>query len=353
MAIGHLETASISVNSKTEFNFEVRCCVSALAWDVKMRKNKVTGLGLLEQNPTPPKTPYRRKAWLKASERHNNPNLAPEAVPTNKFWVPESHVKLRDIFDLIGIRYLPGWTGNERSARKVDAEPDPPWFWLPTGIIPESRYQIFSDECEIVLASKEQAWNWWAGIKPVLYAEWQEEKSAYERQTACFEKMRNLLAAGDLETEILLGTSGEFVSVPERVWRSNKGFRFLRAGHAVFRQTGGLEPSEVDGVVLVRTDQLEKMKSVPTEATVELPESTDVDATRFPYLVLMLEAAKSELFEAEERVRTETIVGWLSDNWPRGLGGKSPTKFSNMATLLRRPEDEKGGQTKGKVRMIK
>lgn len=36
---------------------------------------------------------------------------------------------------------------------------------------------------------------------------------------------------------------------------------------------------------------------------------------------------------------------WLKKNWPADLEGKSDRMIKSMATLLRRPQDKKGGNT--------
>lgn len=311
-----------------------------------MRKRKAIGLGLNEQEATP-KTPYRRKAWLRISERQNGPHTPPAAFPDPEIWIPETHVRLKEAFELVGMRFVPEWTGNERNARTVDAEPDPPWNWLPTGIIPETRYQIISDDGEIELVGKEHALKWWFELLPVLRAEWTEEQEAKIRQSACYKKLRNLMAAGKLQAQVLTD-KGHLVDVPQRIWRSRKGHQNLKAGVAIFEQPDGAEPKHVKGIIVVRHAQLALLRPSRDSVRVTLPESLGADAERFPYLSLMLEAAKSELFELEGRVGTKKIEGWLSDNWPQRLGGKSTTKLKNMATLLRRPEDEKGGVPKGK-----
>lgn len=64
------------------------------------------------------------------------------------------------------------------------------------------------------------------------------------------------------------------------------------------------------------------------------------------YLELMLKAAKALNLSADKRANMDDIVGWLNGNWPSGLEGKSDRMVQSMATLLRRPQDKKGGNTR-------
>ena len=64
-----------------------------------------------------------------------------------------------------------------------------------------------------------------------------------------------------------------------------------------------------------------------------------------PYLEFMLQAAKALNLCPEKRARIDDITAWLNENWPSHLEGKSDRIIKSMATLLRRPEDKKGGNT--------
>ena len=65
-----------------------------------------------------------------------------------------------------------------------------------------------------------------------------------------------------------------------------------------------------------------------------------------PYLRFMITAAMELKLTDGSRLSKDEIVGWLKDNWPSSLGKPSVRKISSAATLLRRPEDEKGGYFK-------
>lgn len=64
-----------------------------------------------------------------------------------------------------------------------------------------------------------------------------------------------------------------------------------------------------------------------------------------PYLAFMLQAVKALNLCPEKRARIDDITEWLNENWPSHLEGKSDRIIKSMATLLRRPEDKKGGNT--------
>lgn len=67
-----------------------------------------------------------------------------------------------------------------------------------------------------------------------------------------------------------------------------------------------------------------------------------------PYLEFMLLAARETRLSGDKREKIENIMGWLNANWPSGLEGKSNRMIRSMATLLRRPDDKKGGNTRWK-----
>jgi hypothetical protein len=66
------------------------------------------------------------------------------------------------------------------------------------------------------------------------------------------------------------------------------------------------------------------------------------------YLEFMLHAAKELNLSPDKRATMSHITKWLNDNWPPNLPGKSENLIGSMATLLRRPKDKLGGNTKWK-----
>ncbi len=64
-----------------------------------------------------------------------------------------------------------------------------------------------------------------------------------------------------------------------------------------------------------------------------------------PYIEFILQASDALEMSSEKRLNINIIKHWLRDNWPSELDGKSDRSIQSMATLLRRPEDKKGGNT--------
>jgi hypothetical protein len=62
-----------------------------------------------------------------------------------------------------------------------------------------------------------------------------------------------------------------------------------------------------------------------------------------PYVEFMMRASRALLLDHEQKVPKDEIVHWLKEHWPKNLGKMSESKIQYMATFLRRPEDEKGG----------
>jgi hypothetical protein len=61
-----------------------------------------------------------------------------------------------------------------------------------------------------------------------------------------------------------------------------------------------------------------------------------------PYLHFMVSALR-QLGPQDQRLPKKRVESWLEKNWPDGLGPRSASKISYMATFLRHPKDEKGG----------
>lgn len=60
------------------------------------------------------------------------------------------------------------------------------------------------------------------------------------------------------------------------------------------------------------------------------------------YIEFMLEAVNGLGLTPDDRVPAKTVRDWLEKNWPHDLG-TSGRKIAQMVTLLRRPQDAKGG----------
>jgi hypothetical protein len=65
-----------------------------------------------------------------------------------------------------------------------------------------------------------------------------------------------------------------------------------------------------------------------------------------PYIEYMLKAVSALNIDGSKRVSTTDIKYWLEENWDKELGEISGNLLRQMATLIRRPGDRKGGNLK-------
>lgn len=63
------------------------------------------------------------------------------------------------------------------------------------------------------------------------------------------------------------------------------------------------------------------------------------------YLEFMLLGVKTLDLSPGNRANLDDIVEWMDTNWPSTMEGKSKHLIKYMATLMRRPQDKKGGNT--------
>ena len=75
------------------------------------------------------------------------------------------------------------------------------------------------------------------------------------------------------------------------------------------------------------------------------PESHENISYIPPYVSFMHQAVKDLNLSPDSKANRDVIIDWLTDNWPADLEGKSKRLIQAMATLLRRPEDKKGGNS--------
>ena len=64
------------------------------------------------------------------------------------------------------------------------------------------------------------------------------------------------------------------------------------------------------------------------------------------YVNFMKKASQDLSLDANTKIPKKELVNWLRDNWHEGLGEFSARKIDQMATLIREPEDQKGGHFK-------
>jgi|TARA_R110000823_G_C15950930_1_gene501707 hypothetical protein len=105
-------------------------------------------------------------------------------------------------------------------------------------------------------------------------------------------------------------------------------------------------------------DFLHIAKTVSWELPAGFPKGAHIGAENVipeycpPYLRFMLKAARGLELSPDDRRTKNEIESWLIANWPKEFGdamkanSQASHKVQNMATFLRRPEQEKGGQSK-------
>lgn len=282
----------------------------------------------------PSQYPYRRNAWrdllfpAKADKGTPLPELAR--------WVPDNYIKLAEALGILGESHIEGWSGTEAQARNHNAPPDPPWRWRRLAEHKAPEFFTINDADEKVPASEIEAMAWWQSIEPVLVAEWEEEKQARNRLLECREQMRNKLASENL-VALTVTESGRFYPIPSNEWIGARGGWFLATGVVEFHIPGSYSSFPIKGPVI-----FDRSTFSTSEATVETA-SNFPDLEHFPYLAFMVRASQVGPFTPGTRVSKKTIEQWLRKNWPDSLGEPASNKIINMATFLRRPSDEKGG----------
>lgn len=129
---------------------------------------------------------------------------------------------------------------------------------------------------------------------------------------------------------------------------------YLRCKRAItdfirgFIPFGDFRANEDDGeYIFVNKDQFERfLADKPiTESSVSDKSTNTTDSYTPAYLDLMLKAVKALNLSPDRRLNKDAVISWLNENWPARLEGKSDRLIESMATLLRRPEDKKGGNT--------
>ena len=276
--------------------------------------------------------PYRRKSWLSVIQPTREQDRQVELT----WWVPNSHLRIREAMMLLGKQEISGWKGDEFEARLVTDPPDKPWLWRGTKQV--DKYFTILETDEVLECSQANAEIWWSSMEPKLIEEWTTEKSNLQRCFECVTLMRNRLSDETYEA-YALEKNGRFYEIPVNEWIGENGSKMLFSGVSNFYLSGYSQGSQIKGPVLLKADFLASAsKNQPVPLT---------DLERFPYIRLLLSATASGLFVNNDRVEKKLIEYWLRKNWPMELGEATTTKISTLATYLRRPEDEKGG-LKGK-----
>jgi hypothetical protein len=101
---------------------------------------------------------------------------------------------------------------------------------------------------------------------------------------------------------------------------------------------------KISGKMFVERSALERLfppaSALPLEIDPHLPASRGYVS---PYLSFMIRAAAQLDLAPNKREKKHAIEMYLRDNWPAELGQVSGEKVSYMATFLRSPQHERGG----------
>ena len=136
-------------------------------------------------------------------------------------------------------------------------------------------------------------------------------------------------------------------AVPAKTWLKGEADRAFFLGATKVARVGMMDVYTYEGRVVLRQDAVERLilAKLNSDRVGAVETEPAVDPIRFPYLAFMIRAAREGPFAPSGRTPKKVIEGWLRDNWPRQLGELKEYKLKTMATLLRRPDDEKGGIT--------
>ena len=164
-------------------------------------------------------------------------------------------------------------------------------------------------------------------------------KAARERGDKTWHRLRQWLFAGTVSA-ICIDDLGYLYEIKNSAW--------ARPGATATLLTGQVKMNGRDSHVLVSQMDLEKVVNGEAEdvAVVADDDTTDSNVYTPPFLDFMIRATQELGLDAKTKVSKELIEEWLRNNWPANLGKKSTRKVETMATLLRQPEDQKGGYFK-------
>jgi hypothetical protein len=158
------------------------------------------------------------------------------------------------------------------------------------------------------------------------------------------DNIRQYLSNNTLPASVCESSTGHITKLPQEFWRTDMGEFAI---HQKGRITVQLENKSTVGHVLIPFKELKAILSPDEAPDDNLPEYPTYIP---PYLGLMLKAVTELNLSQDERVAKKTIEQWLYDNWnPDELLRPSTNKIQGMATLLRDPKDQKGGNVKLKI----
>lgn len=160
-----------------------------------------------------------------------------------------------------------------------------------------------------------------------------------------------LITTPELEIFTIGSYDGKRAEINRDYLRSNSAYKELVKGFIPYMYNS---PSDTHGnYIFINKAQFESIlddKPIVVNSKDDIPDTASSHKYTPPYIEFMLKASKDLNLSHDKKANLEDIISWLNDNWPANLDGKSDVLIKYMATLLRRPEDKKGGNSSWKKR---
>lgn len=157
-----------------------------------------------------------------------------------------------------------------------------------------------------------------------------------------------LITTPALEVFTINSYSGDKQPVDRDYLRTKRAIQDFIRGLIPF---GDFHSEKDDGeYIFVNKSQFENfLADKPlTESPVSNEDAEKLSSYTPAYLELMLKAVNALNLSPDKRANMDAVIDWLDKNWPPDLEGKSDRMIQSMATLLRRPQDKRGGNTSWK-----
>lgn len=152
-----------------------------------------------------------------------------------------------------------------------------------------------------------------------------------------------LVTNHEIEVFTIHSHGGEKKAIKRDYLRGREPTRDFLRGFIPY--SDGFHTSKEDGqFIFVNKDHFEKYLN--DEPIIQLPVKSSDQSNYIPaYMGLMLKGVGELSLSPDKRADMDSIIEWLNNNWPSDMDGKSARLIKYMATLMRRPEDKKGGNT--------
>ena len=158
--------------------------------------------------------------------------------------------------------------------------------------------------------------------------------------------LQNKCFSGSLKAVVLV-ESGYTYDIPGNLFADVKKVEEMtRSGRCSVPGAWGGDPHR--GRVLFNEKEICALLSRETEP--DQSKTYEVNQTNQskyipPYIAFMLQGVEALSMRPDQKVSKDEIERWIEEHWPKSLGTLTKNLASNMATLMRRPADAKGGNT--------